>query len=78
MAKELIDEIDVLWVVGDVGPLGFQSGSFYRYADKDRARKGSVAVWIGWNAFATSRAFEFSVLYSIERTHQNERSLGIT
>ena len=47
VAKEGIDEVKdvlLLWGFEDVGLLGFQPGWSYRYPDKDRARKGTVAV----------------------------------
>ena len=44
VAKEVIDENEdvlLLWGLEDIGPLGFRSGWLYRYADNDRARKGT-------------------------------------
>jgi hypothetical protein len=47
VAREAIDEIEDLLLLGGlggIGPLGFQPGSLYRYADKERARNGSMRV----------------------------------
>ena len=64
VVKELIDEIeDVLFLrgSGDIGPQSFQPGSFYRYVDKHRAQKGSVAGYVEYGVFATSTGLGFSV-----------------
>ena len=45
--KELTDETEdalLRWELGDIVLLGFQPCPFYRQADKDRTRMGSVAV----------------------------------
>jgi len=67
VAKELMDETDdalLLGGEGDIGPQRFQPGSFYRYANKHRSQKESVAGCMGYGMFATSPALEFSALHS--------------
>ena len=83
VAKEVIDgneDVLLLWGLEVIGPLGFRSGRFYRYAGSDRARKETMADAA---CFSTTHTVEFSVLYSTEqvdrphRSVQNERSLDM-
>ena len=74
VAKEVIDENEdlLLWGLEVIGPLGFRSGRFYRYADNDRARKGTMADVA---CFSMTHTVEFSVLYSTEQIDRPHRSV---